>query len=139
METFAGSLMDIGEKLRKIREMKGFSQEYIASALKITQNAYSKMERGETKISEQRLQDIAKILEVPKESIEGFSDKIFVNVVNNKENSGNIKIETTETLLKHYEKEVERFTQRIAFLEQKLETQEIRHQEERIKWMDKIK
>ncbi len=114
--------MEIGEKLRKVREMKGYSQEYIASQLQITQNAYSKIERGETRLSDERLQRIAEILEVPKESIEGFSDKVFVQVMGNSGNyNGNIHIEATETLLRYYEKEIERLAARVAFLEGKLD------------------
>jgi transcriptional regulator with XRE-family HTH domain len=110
--------MLIGEKIRKIRGLKGFSQDYLASKLQITQNAYSKMERGETKISDERLTQISNVLEIPKESIEQFSEKIFVNMANNKKSNENIRIETNEIIPKHYEIEVERLNQRITLLEQ---------------------
>lgn len=41
----------IGIKIRKIRELKGFSQEYMANNLGITQRAYGKLENQETKIT----------------------------------------------------------------------------------------
>jgi transcriptional regulator with XRE-family HTH domain len=54
----------IGAKIRKIRELKGFSQEYMASSLGITQNSYSKLENQKTRLSLKRLNNISKILEL---------------------------------------------------------------------------
>ena len=36
----------IGINIRKIRELKGLSQEYMASQLSLSQRAYSKLESG---------------------------------------------------------------------------------------------
>jgi len=41
--------MKIGEKLRKIREMKGISQEFLATKMDIQPQAYGKIELGENK------------------------------------------------------------------------------------------
>ena len=41
----------IGYKIKNIRELKNFTQEYMAEKLDISQAAYSKMEKGDTKIS----------------------------------------------------------------------------------------
>lgn len=54
----------IGEKIRKIRSIKWFNQEYMAQKLAISQRAYSKYERGETKLDWNRISEIAEILEV---------------------------------------------------------------------------
>jgi len=54
----------IGEKIRRIRAGKGYSQANIAEDLGITPGAYAKIERGETDASANRLLQIAKILEV---------------------------------------------------------------------------
>ncbi|MGK8249863.1 helix-turn-helix domain-containing protein [Moraxella lacunata] len=56
--------MLVFEKIKDIRETKGFTQEEIANALEISPSGYSKIERGETRISIDRLQQIADILEV---------------------------------------------------------------------------
>ena len=61
--------MKVGEKIRKIRELKGIKQEDIATALGITQTSYSKIERDETELSLSRLTDIAEKLEVKVEDI----------------------------------------------------------------------
>ena len=44
--------------------IKGYSQEYMAFRLDISQNAYSKLERGETKLTVRRFYEIAEILEI---------------------------------------------------------------------------
>lgn len=51
-------------KIKKIRLEKGYSHEYIAYELGISQVAYSKVEKLETKLSVERLYKIAEILEV---------------------------------------------------------------------------
>lgn len=48
--------------LRKIRELNGFSQEYMAQQLEISTKTYSRIESGETKLSILRLDRIASIL-----------------------------------------------------------------------------
>ena len=51
------------QNIRSIRIAKQFSQDYVAAKLNISQNAYSKIELGYTKITLERLFQIADILE----------------------------------------------------------------------------
>lgn len=53
----------IKEKIRERREYLNYTQQYVAGKLKITQNAYSKIECGQIKINVQRLYEIASALE----------------------------------------------------------------------------
>ena len=50
--------------IRKIREFKNYTQEYLAAKLNISQNAYSKIELGYSSITLTRLIHISEILEV---------------------------------------------------------------------------
>jgi len=68
----------IGEKIRKIRIIKGFSQEYIADLLEISQSAYSDIERGKTKINLERLKRVALIFEVDVNYILDFHESQFL-------------------------------------------------------------
>jgi len=52
------------ERLRLIRVSKSMSQENVATALDITVGAYSKIERGVTKLSLNRLADLSKIFDI---------------------------------------------------------------------------
>jgi transcriptional regulator with XRE-family HTH domain len=53
----------IAVNIRKLREYRNYTQEYLAFKLNISQNAYSKIELGYTKITVDRLFHIADILE----------------------------------------------------------------------------
>jgi transcriptional regulator with XRE-family HTH domain len=50
-------------KIKELRKLKGFSHENMAHMLNISQVAYSKIEKNETKLSLERLYRIGEILE----------------------------------------------------------------------------
>ena len=54
-----------GNKLRLLREFRNYSQDYVAKKLGITQNTYSRGENNQTRITTERLHQIAQILNVP--------------------------------------------------------------------------
>lgn len=54
----------IAGKIRLLRESKNYTQEYLAMKLNISQNAYSKIELGYSKLSVDRLYQIAEVMEV---------------------------------------------------------------------------
>lgn len=56
--------MKINEKIRLMRETKNWSQEEMANKLAMSTNGYSKIERGESKINTERLEQIANILDM---------------------------------------------------------------------------
>lgn len=53
----------IAATIRKKRECRNYTQEYLAFKLEISQNAYSKIELGYTKITLERLFQIAEVLD----------------------------------------------------------------------------
>jgi transcriptional regulator with XRE-family HTH domain len=56
--------MTIGNRLRKARLAKGYSQEYVALQLGITQSGYRKIETDETKLRVDALLQLAELLQV---------------------------------------------------------------------------
>lgn len=56
--------MNIGDKIRKAREAKGLSQKEVATALKMDQSQYSKIENGKTDPYFSTIEKIAKALGV---------------------------------------------------------------------------
>lgn len=54
----------VAGNIRKVREFRNYTQDYLAAKLGISQNAYSKIELGYSKITLDRLFHIALILEV---------------------------------------------------------------------------
>ena len=72
----------IGRKIARIRELRGMKQETLADELGISQQSVSSLEKSET-LEDKKLEEIAKVLGVTKESIENFSEERVINFFNN--------------------------------------------------------
>lgn len=64
--------MKVCEKIKRLRQEKGWSQEEIANKLNISTNAYGCIERGDTDVSLSRLEEISAVFEI---DIVDFFDK----------------------------------------------------------------
>ena len=71
------------EKIKDIRKQKGFSHEYMAHKLDMSQPAYSKIEKNETVLSVDRLFKIAEILETPVNDILEINPNNIYHQTNN--------------------------------------------------------
>ncbi len=69
--------MKINEKIKLIRNLKGWSQEEIAEKLAMSIGAYANIERGETNIQLSRLEQISKILDVKLPDLVDSDEKNF--------------------------------------------------------------
>jgi len=56
--------MQTHDKIRSIREQSNWTQEDMAEKLNMSISGYSKIERGETKVNIQKLQQIAEVLNI---------------------------------------------------------------------------
>lgn len=56
--------MNINEKIRKLRESNSWSQEQMAERLNMSLNGYAKIERGESKIYLEKLEQIAQVFDI---------------------------------------------------------------------------
>ena len=65
-------MLTLAQKIQLVRASKGLSREIIAKALHLSIPAYGKIERGDTEISVERLNQIANILGVSKQYIEEY-------------------------------------------------------------------
>ena len=74
---------NILEKIKDIRKQKGFSHEYMAHKLDMSQPAYSKIEKKETVLSVDRLFKIAEILETPVNDILEINPNNIYHQTNN--------------------------------------------------------
>ncbi|WP_345950111.1 MULTISPECIES: helix-turn-helix transcriptional regulator [unclassified Mucilaginibacter] len=54
----------VAANIRKLREFRNYTQEYLAAKLDISQNAYSKIELGYSNITINRLVGISEVLEI---------------------------------------------------------------------------
>lgn len=75
--------MKLGSNIRKIRELRNIKQEYIAQKLKLSLTSYGKIERDETDLGINRLENIANILGVSLVALINFTDDRFLDALNN--------------------------------------------------------
>lgn len=54
-----------GAVIRRYRELKNYSQKYVAGKMGISQNAYSKIENNLTQLTVHHLKQLSEILQVP--------------------------------------------------------------------------
>jgi len=54
-----------GAVIRRYREMKNYSQKYVAAKMGISQNAYSKIENNLTQLTVHHIKQLSEILQVP--------------------------------------------------------------------------
>jgi transcriptional regulator with XRE-family HTH domain len=80
--------LNIGHKIKKLRELKNLTQEHMANSIGISQGAYSRMELGETEITYSKLEKISEELELKPEEIIAFNESVVFNVMNNQTGNG---------------------------------------------------
>lgn len=75
-----------GKNIKRFRDILGVKQETMASELKMTQQAISKLEQRE-QIEDDTLNRVASVLKIPVAAIKNMSDEGAVNIVANTFNS----------------------------------------------------
>ena len=106
------NMNNVGFNIRKLREKRGFSQEYMAAKLGVAQASYARMENAETKITIERLSKIAEVLEADITELFDSSKITIQNQNNEGVGSGyieNLHIENKEM----HEKLIEQYEQRL--------------------------
>lgn len=56
--------MSLSNKIRRLRQAKGLTQKMIADELNVSKNTYARMERGETALTERKLEKLASVLNI---------------------------------------------------------------------------
>lgn len=110
----------IGSKVRQLRELKGFSQEYIASQLGVSQRAYSKLENNETRLDWNKLTKIAEVLEMNPTDIVSFDDNLIFNNCNQSGKFERFINQIPEKLIEQYEQRISHLENEIDFLRDEL-------------------
>lgn len=68
---------EVYKNIKKIRELKNLTREYVADELEMSTSGYGKIERGEVDLTVSKLIKIAKVLNVSIEFIFKFDVEIF--------------------------------------------------------------
>jgi transcriptional regulator with XRE-family HTH domain len=62
-------MIEAGQNIKAIRELRNYTQDYVADQLRVSIPTYSNIETGKTEITLTRLQQIAKVFEVDYQQI----------------------------------------------------------------------
>jgi transcriptional regulator with XRE-family HTH domain len=120
--------MNIGENIKKLRELKNITREKMTCELNMSLSNYSKIERGEIDLSVSRLQNIANALDVEISSILNFDTTEIFNIHKNKMIHGSVtkaeqihyhSVDYKEKYIKILEEEVERLKEENQILKKK--------------------
>lgn len=107
----------IGDKLKKLRYERSFSQEQVADYLNISQSSYARMENGETHTWPIHLEKICKIFEItPEEFI--INDEVVIGNIGTNNGVGYAAIvnQLLEKLIEQYETRIKEKDEIIASL-----------------------
>lgn len=112
----------IGSKIRKIRELKGYSQEYMSVKLDLSQRAYSKIENDGIKLDWNRIEAISKILQIEPIDLVSFDDNLVFNnsPQSGKNNTNTINNNFPDELKKLYEDRISHLEEEVKYLRELL-------------------
>jgi transcriptional regulator with XRE-family HTH domain len=91
------------ENIRKIRELRNYTQEYMADQLGLSVSGYGKIERSDSDINLSRITQIAEILNVSRAVLLEFnSDEILTHLQNEKATkTDQLKVQAKNTSLQN--------------------------------------
>ena len=116
--------MHIGQKIKKLRELKNLTQTHVAEKLGVSQSAYSKMELGESEVTLNRLEKISEVLEMKPEEVIAFNESMVFNVMHN-QNGGNVFGDINNSISnnerKLYQDQINLLKEDVSYLKQMLE------------------
>jgi len=74
---------ELSTRLKILREVHDFTQEYVAGVLNISQNSYCLIEKGETKITIDRLVQLAHLYKMDIVDLLKFNEQTYISNINN--------------------------------------------------------
>lgn len=106
---------DVGNKIRVLREQKGYSQESLAHEIGITQPSYARLEKRDDRISITRLKQIALILNT---TVSYLIDEKTQKIINqqNSEGSQAYNVDTINTIINADKEHISTLKDEIKFL-----------------------
>jgi transcriptional regulator with XRE-family HTH domain len=113
-------LMQIGQKIKTFRQVKGWSQENMAKLLRMSISGYSKIERGESDFKVSRIEAIAKVFNInPSQLLQSEDTTHILNTISGGTNS--IMRDNTGTLHIHNAEEIAQLKKDFLQLQKEIE------------------
>lgn len=104
----------IGQKIKKLREQKGITQEAMASQLDVTQSNYGRLEKDDRRLNVVKLLKIARILDVNINYL--FNDVASADATATNENFNQANKEVYDILVDSLRAEIHHLKEEINFL-----------------------
>ncbi|MCO5247720.1 MAG: helix-turn-helix domain-containing protein [Chitinophagales bacterium] len=111
-------MLQIGNKIKKIREFKGITREYMAAHLDVSLSHYGRIERDETPLTLDKLQQVSEALDVNYLDILSFDEKQVFNFINHGNHSSQAYVLSQE--YNYPPHIIENLIQRISELEKSI-------------------
>ena len=77
------TVKNLASRIKTLREIHNYTQEYVANTLGISQNTYSLLEKGETKLTIERLEHLANLYNLDLIDLIRNSNQTFVHSISN--------------------------------------------------------
>lgn len=119
------NMKTIGNKIKKIRELRNFSQGFVAEKIGISQSNYARIENNEVTVTPERLQKIAEALETTEAVIQEFDENIIFNITqgDNSAAGPNCSVhnyQISPEIKALYEDKIKLLIEKISYLEEQL-------------------
>lgn len=114
--------MKVGKKIKQLRELRNFTQQYMADQLNMSLSGYGKIERDETDVTLNKMGQIAKILDTDLNTILSFDKNQVFNLYNNQNASAIVSYQQVvngdelSAKIKKFEQELESIKNKINSL-----------------------
>ena len=120
--------MGIINNIRKKREEKGYSQDYMATSLGITAKTYAKLENGQGRIIVKIIEDISRVLEVSPYELIKFDEFSMDNgsAFKTTEELADFFGEHHETIMKLHKERIKHLESEIIYLRHIIEKKVIK-------------
>lgn len=115
-----------GRNIKRLREMLGVKQEYMARELNLTQQAVSKLEQKEV-VEDDILDKISKVLNLPVDAIKNLNEEATFNIIANSYHDNassvnyNCNFNPIDKIVELYERLVAVEKEKVAMLERLME------------------
>jgi len=106
--------MTLGEKLKKARINKNFTQEYLAEMLNVSQKTYSNFENDKSKPGFSQVEEMATVLDM---SVLDFlsGDNVTINSTNGDHSGFIYQNQLPEKLIEQYEERIKELKEQIEY------------------------
>jgi transcriptional regulator with XRE-family HTH domain len=71
----------LASKIKLLREVHNFTQDYVAEFIDVAQNTYSLMEKGETKLTVDRLEKLAKLYKMELVDLIRLNEQTYIHTI----------------------------------------------------------